>query len=201
MLVLLDNGHGALINNEYQTSGKRSPLWSDGSQLFEGEFNRAIVNGIIEELTRLKIPYVNIAPEYTDITLETRVKRANKYPSTKTFYLSIHSNAGGGTGTEVFSSPGPSKSDLIATIFGEEFQKEFPTEKLRTDFSDGDLDKEQHFYVLTKTNMPAILTENFFMDTETECKNILMTREGRAKIIQYHVAAILRVKAEVFGEQ
>jgi N-acetylmuramoyl-L-alanine amidase len=200
MLVLLDNGHGALINNEYQTSGKRSPLWSDGSQLFEGEFNRAIVNGIIEELTRLKIPYVNIAPEYNDITLETRVKRANKYPSAKTFYLSIHSNAGGGTGTEVFSSPGTSKSDLIATIFGEEFQKEFPTEKLRTDFSDGDLDKEQHFYVLTKTNMPAILTENFFMDTETECKNILMTREGRTRIIRYHVAAILRVKIEVFKE-
>ena len=66
MIVLLDNGHGGIINNEYQTPGKRSPKWADGSQLFEGEFNRAIVNGIIEELTRLKIPYVNIAPEYRD---------------------------------------------------------------------------------------------------------------------------------------
>ena len=47
--------------------------------IYEGEFNRAIVNGIIERLTYLKIPYVNIAPEYRDVTLKTRVNRANKY--------------------------------------------------------------------------------------------------------------------------
>ena len=40
MIVLLDNGHGGIINGEYQTPGKRSPVWADGSQLFEGEFNR-----------------------------------------------------------------------------------------------------------------------------------------------------------------
>ena len=32
--ILLDNGHG------YDTPGKRSPIWPDGSQLFEWEFNR-----------------------------------------------------------------------------------------------------------------------------------------------------------------
>ena len=64
MIVLLDNGHGSLINGAYQTPGKRSPIWNDGSQLFEGEFNRSIVNGIIEELTKLRINFVNIAPEY-----------------------------------------------------------------------------------------------------------------------------------------
>lgn len=198
MLVILDNGHGSLVNGVYQTPGKRSPIWSDGSQLFEGEFNRAIVNGIIEELTRLKIAFVNIAPEYNDVTLETRVNRANKFGKQNIFYLSVHSNAGGGNGSEVYSSPGQGKSDLIATIFGEEYQKEFPDKKLRTDFSDGDLDKEQHFYVLTKTQMPAVLTENFFMDNEQECKTILMTKEGRKKIIAYHVNAIVRVKNEIF---
>lgn len=95
MIVLLDNGHGALINGRYETAGKRSPKWPDDSQLFEGEFNRAIVNGIIEQLTKLKVPYVNIAPEYRDVRLETRIKRANKYSSRNSFYLSIHSNAGG----------------------------------------------------------------------------------------------------------
>lgn len=198
MIVLLDNGHGGIINNEYQTAGKRSPKWADGSQLFEGEFNRAIVNGIIEELTRFKIPYVNIAPEYRDVTLFTRVKRANEYKNKKCFYLSVHSNAGGGHGSEVFTSPGSTKSDKIATIFGEEYKKVFPDRRLRTDFSDGDLDKEQHFYVLTKTAMPAILTENFFMDNEKECKEILMNFKQRRKIIQYHVDAILRVKQGLF---
>ena len=86
MIVLLDNGHGGLINGKYQTLGKRKD-WGNNGIIYEGEFNRAIVNGIIQELTRLKIPYVNIAPEYWDVRLETRVKRANKYSPHNSFYL------------------------------------------------------------------------------------------------------------------
>ncbi|QFZ54982.1 N-acetylmuramoyl-L-alanine amidase [Oceanihabitans sp. IOP_32] len=198
MIVLLDNGHGGIINSDYQTKGKRSPIWNDGSQLFEGEFNRAIVNGIVERLTKLKIPYVNIAPEYRDVRLETRINRANKYASDSSFFLSIHSNAGGGRGSEIFTSPGNTKSDKIATVFGNAYKNEFPNRVLRTDFTDGDLDKERRFYVLTRTQMPAILTENFFMDNEEECKTILMTKEGRERIIKYHIEAILQVKLRLF---
>jgi len=197
MIVLLDNGHGGLINGEYQTPGKRKD-WGNGNIIYEGEFNRAIVNGIIERLTAMKIPYVNIAPEYWDVRLETRVKRANKYNGQQCFYLSIHSNAGGGNGSEFFTSPGNTLSDNIATIFGEEYKIEFPARKLRTDFSDGDLDKERRFYVLTRTMMPAVLTENFFMDNREEFDNILMTREGRDKIVQYHIKAIERVGRDIF---
>ena len=118
MIVLIDNGHGGLINAEYQTKGKHID-WQDKGIIYEGEFNRAIVNGIIEQLTFYKIPYVNIAPEYWDVRLETRVKRANKYPNRRSFYLSVHSNAGGGHGSEIFTSPGNTKSDKIATIFGQ----------------------------------------------------------------------------------
>lgn len=199
MIVLLDNGHGGVVNGEYQTPGKRKD-WGDKGVVHEGEFNRAIVNGIIQELTFLRIPYVNIAPEYWDVRLETRVKRANKYPAGKCFYLSIHSNAGGGKGSEFFTSPGDTKSDKIATIFGEEYKKEFPNQKLRTDFSDGDLDKERRFYVLTHTRMPAVLTENFFMDNFEEYKNFLMTAAGRQRIINFHVEAIVKTKVEVFKE-
>jgi len=199
MTVLLDNGHGGIINGIYQTSGKQVDHTSDGI-IYEGEFNRAIVNGIIEHLTKLKIPYVNIAPEYWDVRLETRVNRANKYLADKCFYMSIHSNAGGGTGSEVFTSPGETKSDAMATIFGEEFKKVYPNRPLRTDYSDGDLDKERRFYVLTKTKMPAILTENFFMDNPEEFKNILNTHAGRQEIIKYHVNTILRIKSELFDK-
>lgn len=198
MIVLLDNGHGGLINNEYQTAGRSSPVWDDGTQLFEGEFNRAIVNGIVEALTLHKIAYVVLVPEYEDTSLETRITRANEYKTESCFYLSIHSNAGGGRGFEVFTSPGRTRSDSIATIFGEEFQNSFPNRPLRTDYSDGDLDKESRFYVLVNSVMPAILTENFFMDNEDECRNILLTREGRQQIIDFHVSAILRVKNEIF---
>lgn len=197
MIVLLDNGHGGLINGKYQTPGKRKD-WGDDGIIYEGEFNRAIVNGVIEQLTKLNIAYVNIAPEYWDVRLETRVKRANKYPANECFYMSIHSNAGGGHGSEVFTSPGDTKSDKIATIFGEEFQNAFPDRRLRTDFSDGDLDKERRFYVLTRTKMPAILTENFFMDNKEEFQDILMNKNGREKIIDYHVSTIIRTHNELY---
>lgn len=197
MIVLLDNGHGGLINGIYQTPGKRSPVWKDNSILYEGEFNRAIVNGTIEQLTSLKIRYVNIAPEYTDVPLAERVKRANAYPL-DSFYLSVHSNAGGGLGSEIYTTKGNSKSDSIATIFGDIFKQVFPEKKLRTDYTDGDLDKEASFYVLRNTKMPAILTENFFMDNEDECKNILMTRAGRERIIDYHIKSIVAVSNLLF---
>jgi N-acetylmuramoyl-L-alanine amidase len=48
--------------------------------------------------------------------------------------------------------------------------------------------------------MPAILTENFFMDNEEECREILLTKNGRDLIAQYHVNAIKRVKQEIFEE-
>jgi len=199
MIVLLDNGHGGLINGEYQTSGKRSPIWQDGSQLFEGEFNRSIVARIVESLTALQMPYINIVPETRDVTLSTRIKRANDVTNKSCFYLSVHSNAGGGKGFEVFTSPGETTSDKIASIFGEEFNKTFPNRKLRADYSDGDLDKESSFAVIKKTRMPAVLTENFFMDNEEECKKLLMTRQGRDLIADFHVNAIIRVGKEILN--
>lgn len=198
MLVLLDNGHSGLINGDYSTQGRRSPVWDDGSQLYEGEFNRAVVARIIEGLTALKIPYVAIAPELRDVHLETRVNRANKYQAEPCFYLSVHANAGGGRGFEVYTSPGDTKSDRIATIVGEEFQNAFPDKRLRADYSDGDLDKESRFVVLRDTQMPAVLTENFFMDNEDECRQILLTKEGRDHIANFHIAAIERVQRGLF---
>ncbi len=87
----------------------------------------------------------------------------------------------------------------MATTFGIEFKREFPDRRLRTDYSDGDLDKERRFYVLTKTKMPAVLTENFFMDNLEEFQRILNTREGRQRIVDYHVKAIVKIKEEMFS--
>jgi N-acetylmuramoyl-L-alanine amidase len=72
----------------------------------------------------------------------------------------------------------------------------FPEWRIRKDESDGDSDKESDFTILTKTNCPAILTENFFMDTQKDCKFIL-SDEGREKIADMHVSAILRYKDEL----
>jgi len=191
-LVILDNGHGE------ETSGKRSPKWSDGTQLFEYEFNRDIVKRIAEKLDKEGIKYHILVPELNDVPLKERVSRANKLYDTynkQAFLVSVHANAGGGTGWEVFTSKGQTNSDPIATIFFEEAQREFAPEwRMRLDCSDGDPDKEENFYILRNTKGPAILTENFFMDTEKDCR-LIMSEEGRNRVADVHVRAIKRVLA------
>lgn len=190
-IVLLDNGHGK------ETAGKRSPIWSDGSQLFEWEFNRDIVRRIAEKLQDDGVPYRILVPEENDISLSERVKRANeiaKENNGKVYVLSVHANAGGGTGWEVYTSPGETKADAIATVFAEEAQRVFVPDgwRMRFDYADGDPDKEAAFYILKHTSCPAIVTENFFMDTEKDCR-FIMSDDGREQIADMHVAAIKRV--------
>ena len=199
-LWILDNGHGGLVDGDYQTKGKRSPKWGDGSQLFEGEFNRAIVGRLIELMTAAGIHYVNLVPEHEDISLTERVRRANEIYLKKTtrgrecIYLSVHSNAGGGKGYEIYTSKGETQSDLVATIFFNEFAAAFPSSRMRTCMVDGDVDKEANFSVLTGTRMPAILTESFFMDNEDECKRYLMTPLGRQTIARAHFKAVMDIE-------
>jgi N-acetylmuramoyl-L-alanine amidase len=195
-LWLLDNGHGGIIRNVYQTQGKRSPLWPDGTQLFEGEFNRAIVHRLMKLCDLEGIDYVNIVPEEEDIPRPERTRRANEIYKTnkKCIFLSIHANAGGGRGWEIYTSTGETKSDKISSVFFLKFKEEFGQITMRSDYSDGDPDKEARFDVLVDTRMPAVLTENFFMDNLDECKNILMTETGRDKIAKAHFKAILEIE-------
>jgi len=165
MTVILDNGHGHTVNGVYQTEGKRSPDLGKGV-LYEGVFNRWISNKVQYILDRERIPYYHISPEHRDVGLQTRVNRANAiYAKDKNVYvLSLHANAGGGTGLEIWTSEGQTKSDDIATEFFIGFQtlSEMPQ---RADYwSDGDPDKERNFYILKHTYCPAVLLEAGFMD-------------------------------------
>ena len=74
-------------------------------------------------------------------------------------------------------------------------QDEFLDHKLRRDTRDGDTDKEAAFYVLRKTRMPAILSENFFMTNERECK-LLLTEEFRERIANCHFKMIQKIENE-----
>ena len=193
MIILLDNGHGGIIDSTYQTEGKQSPLWDNGKQLFEGEFNRSIVNRLIEKLQLHNIKYVNITPEYTDIPLEERVYRANQYDPNNSLFISIHANAGMGSGFEAYTYyNASSKSHKFASIIYKEFKKEFPNFPIRVDYTDKFIEKSSHFYVLKYTKMPAILTENFFMDSYYECNEILLSPTMRDKIAKYHFNSILQ---------
>lgn len=189
---LLDAGHGGIINNEYQTSGKRSPNWHKGVY-YEGVGNRDFVKRILKGLERFPVKCIPLHWTQEDVPLAQRTAIVNDlYKYNKSIRLiSIHSNAGGGTGFEVFTSVGESESDLIATVYAEETQKLFPNIKFRSDWDDKDPDKEANFWVLTKSHCPAILTENLFMDNEHDY-NLLWDKKIRDKIALIHIHTILR---------
>lgn len=182
MKVLLDAGHGA------DTPGKRSPVWADGTQFLEWEFTRDIVLRIAKHLPFGA--YRLLVPEAWDVPLKERCRRANAEEDC--FVLSIHANAGGGTGYEVWTSRGKTKSDEYASVLFEEMQKEFFGERMRSDFTDGDADKETDFYILKHTRCPAILSECFFMDNEKDCRK-LMSSHFRERIAKAHAKFILKI--------
>lgn len=165
--VVLDNGHGGVIGGKYQTAGKRSPDWDKGV-LYEGMFNRWIVNGVMKKLDYHRIPYYHISPELTDTSLWRRVDRCKDiYGLDKdTYLLSIHANAGGGTGDEIWTSIGQDESDKIATVLSKHTKGQYG-QQFRTDMSDGDIDKENSFYIF-KAPMPSLLYEVGFMDNKKD---------------------------------
>lgn len=187
MNVIIDNGHGS------DTPGKRSPVWPDGTQLFEFEFNRDIAKRVVSGLIQLGIDNHLLVPEDIDISLGERIKRVNALARIqKCFLVSIHGNAGGGTGWEVFTSKGETKSDGIANIFFVAARNALTGFNLRKDKSDGDFDKEADFAVLKHTTCPAILTENLFFDNYNDCR-FMMSDWGRNIIAQFHIEAIKTV--------
>ncbi|MDN5204592.1 N-acetylmuramoyl-L-alanine amidase [Fulvivirgaceae bacterium BMA10] len=209
-LWLFDPGHGGIINGEYQTAGKRSPKLEDGRQLFEGEFNRAVVKRIVEDCKSLAIDCINLVDTEIDLPLRERTDLANdiyrrnlQAGGKHCLFISIHANAympqgeklrfNQANGWEIFTTIGETKSDVLAEYFFQEMNKVFPTRRFRSDYSDNDPDKEKNFFVLRKTVMPAVLTENFFM-TNREEVDILLSEDGRDKIALGHMNAIKRIE-------
>lgn len=190
MLILIDNGHG------HNTPGKRSP---DGKFL-EYAYNREIATRIVADLTDRGNNAQLLVPETEDIPLSERVRRINAHCNTlgksNVILISIHVNAAGNgtkwlnaTGWSCYTCKGQTTSDRIAECFYEAAKKNFPDRRIRTDYSDNDLDWEENFYILRKSLCPAILTENFFMDNPQDL-DYLQSRAGKQAIVDTHVEAI-----------
>jgi N-acetylmuramoyl-L-alanine amidase len=214
-LWLLDAGHGGIINGEYQTPGKRSPMYKDSNgndaQFYEGVFNREIVKKIIA-LCNNKIDTYNLTDTEMDLALRERTDLANEifrkhYQTDKKpcIFLSVHANAftpnnklefNSAKGWEVYTTKGETVSDKIATIFFDEMKKQFPGQTFRTEYSDQDPDKEEDFFVLRKTAMPAVLTENFFMTNKDDLA-LLLNEDVKNKIAQVHFNAMMEVEDKV----
>ena len=191
MKILIDNGHG------HNTPGKRSP---DG-KFREYAYNREIAKRIVADLIDRGYDAELLVPEDNDISLEERVRRVNKIclasdPSC-VILVSIHVNAAGNgskwlnaTGWSVYTCKGQTESDRLADCLCEAAIKHFPGRRIRTDFSDSDPDWEENFSLLSNTLCPAVLTENFFMDSQSDLE-YLQSRAGKQAVVDTHIEGII----------
>lgn len=160
-LVALDDGHGM------QTAGKQSPSIPELNNriIHENEFNRAVVNYLDVELKRCSINTLLVAPTDADTSLSTRVKLANDAKAD--LYVAIHYNALDGK----FDSKDPSGHSIH--IYPDSAEGRKLAERIHKYLIQGteQIDRgivESNFHVLRETHMPAILSENGFMDNKRE---------------------------------
>ncbi len=142
-------------------------------------------------------------------------RQCSLYGKKKVVYVSIHVNAAGADGNwktaggwAVYTSPGKTRADALATCLYEAARKNLSEYAaamvagqarglydrrqvpLRADYSDGDPDYEARFAVLTNTQCPAALTENLFQDNRTDVE-FLLSERGKRAITQLHVDGIM----------
>ena len=115
-------------------------------------------------------------------SLAARTNQANSWGAD--FFLSVHINAGGGTGYEDFIYPG---SGAPTTTY----QSNIHSEILKlVNFTDRGK-KQQNFHVLRESNMPALLTENGFIDNTNDAAK-LKTASFIESLARGHVNGIVK---------
>ena len=98
------------------------------------------------------------------LSLEQRVNLANKLKVD--YFLSIHINAGGGTGFESFIYNGKlmAKTSTLRNITHKEIMKQLKCKDRGM--------KKANFFVLKKSSCPAMLTESLFIDNKEDSQKL-----------------------------
>ena len=164
-LIALDDGHGM------NTPGKRTPT-INGRVIHENEFNREVVNYLSIELKRCGFNTLMVAPGDNDISLASRVNLANAKNADA--YISIHFDAFDGRfdgndpeGLTVHVYPSSANSKKLGNAILNHLKGGTSQQNRGV--------KESNFYVLRRTKMIAILSENGFMDNKREAMLMLDT--------------------------
>lgn len=171
--IWLDAGHG----------GKDSGAVGNG--LLEKNLTLAICDKIASKLFN----YDNVQLQYTrrqdsTVSLQQRVNWANTWGAD--FFLSIHINAGGGTGFESFhyvGLPGTAKAVQLQSVLHDEILKSCPQVNRGK--------KRADFYVLRETSMAAVLTENGFIDNSMDALK-LKQEDFLDKLAAGHVNGLVK---------
>jgi len=175
-LIAISDGHGM------ETPGKRTPLFSDGTFMYENEFNNVTAGYLKTNLERCGFDTLMVAPTDADTPLMTRISGANKAGAD--LYLSVHANAdkgvwGTANGMSVFYYPGSVESKRAAEIIQKYLLQGTSQRDRKVQIA--------KFDELNYTKMPAVLCECAFMDNLREAELLLTDayrRECAAEICQ-----------------
>ena len=164
MKVVIDPGHAGR-NTDPGAVNAATGLQEADVALQVAKFveSRLIAEGHTVKLTRTDWEQAE-----TD-DLDYRTLLANDWDADA--FVSIHCNSAASPsaeGYEVWTSPGDTPGDVLATCIYKQIATEFPDRAGRTDLSDGDPDKESRFYVLVHTDAPACLVEMAFISNDEE---------------------------------
>jgi len=196
-LYLIDPGHSGLDENGNYITAPSKMYKHEDFTFYEGVWNRRVARVLCDMLAVEGIDHKLLVPEEDDVSLRERVRRANELHvipgGKKVIFISIHANAGKGKGYEIYTSPGQTFSDKVADCLFEGYEKLFPDKVQRTDYSDGDKDKEARFTVLIDTKCPAVLTESGFMDRREEALWML-SEQGTHDVAKAHFVGIKRTE-------
>lgn len=119
------------------------------------------------------------------VSLSARTKDANQWGAD--YYLSIHINAGRGTGFESFIHNGLSNSSKTGKMRNTIHDHVMRVIEMRDRGK-----KRANFHVLRETKMPAVLTENGFIDTVSDA-NKMKNRNWIDKIGKAHAEGIAQI--------
>lgn len=158
-VVVIDPGHGGDDPGAVAGGAVEARINLDVAQKLSGILGARY--GVPNCLTR--------CDDRETVSLNKRVELAHNVDAS--LLISIHCNAAASpaaNGFEIYTSLGLTRSDAFATAIGEAWREEFPTWRTRWDLDDGDLDKEENFYVLRRTMCPAVLIELGFLTHEAE---------------------------------
>ena len=207
MIILIDNGHGV----DSESKGKFSPLidesmkigkeFTNKGRFREWKYNRVISHLIVDKMKGMGYDARLLVPEDKDITLGERVRRTNticdKYGTKNVLLISVHSNAKGGgnawcdaKGWEAYTTRGETISDKLAEFLYKRASNNIKGRKIREDWSDGDRDKEEDFYIIKNAKCAAVLTENFFYDNKDDLM-YLTSDLGVHTVTRTHIEGIL----------
>lgn len=111
----------------------------------------------------------SILTRETDIFLTLSQRPAIANQANADVFVSYHFNSASNSNVEnsweIYTTIGQNRSDVLATMIGEEHAKLFPNQLMRSDHKDGDIDKEANFAVLRPTRCPSTLMEGEFIHT------------------------------------